>query len=167
MECDYKIRPVKFEDLPQIHEIYAKSVETDTASWEYEAPSLDEFINRYSAIINNDFPYIIAEIEGKIIGYAYISTYRARIGYRFTVEDSIYINSEFYGKGIGTALLNELIKIAKSKNYKNIIAVIGDTHNYASIKLHEKCGFKHIGTMPSIGYKFDKWLDSVLMQLEL
>lgn len=167
MLLDYKIRPAEIGDIEQILEIYSKSIANETASWEYDAPDIQEFTKRYNDIINNGFSFIVAEANNIILGYAYISSFRTRIGYRYTVEDSIYLNADYYGKGIGTALLNELIKLSKEKGFKQLIAVIGDIENQASINLHKKCGFRHIGIMPKVGYKFDKWLDSILMQREL
>jgi len=161
------IRAATLNDVPTIHAIYSHNVLTGTASWEYDPPSLDEMRARMCAILEKGYPYFVAESEGRIAGYTYASSYRPRIGYRFTVEDSVYVLDDFHGRGVGRALLNTLIGACSAKGYKQMVAVIGDSANVASIKLHRAVGFTHAATMPNIGYKFERWLDSVLMQRAL
>ena len=161
------IRPSADDDAATIAPIYADSVLTGTASWEYVPPSVEEFAVRRQQILSQGFPYLVAEVNQQVIGYAYASSYRARIGYRFTVEDSVYIAEEWQGKGIGKLLLEALIAECRCHDYRAIIAVIGDRQNIGSIKLHEACGFTQIGIFPNVGYKFERWLDSVQMCLEL
>lgn len=162
-----EILPATIDDIKTIHQIYADSVLNETASWEYDPPSLDEFTKRYDNIIGENFPYLVAKLNGEIAGFAYANHYRARIGYRFCVENSIYVSPQFKRCGIATKLMQQLILECKNKGFKYIIAVIGDSENIGSIELHQKLGFKQVGHLPSIGFKFDKWLDSVIMQYSI
>ena len=161
------IRPSRDEDVPVFAAIYAASVATETASWEYEAPSVEEFARRRAEILANGFPYFTAELDGNAIGYSYASPFRARSGYRFVVEDSVYVLNEIQGRGIGKRLLMTLIDECAQRGYRQMIAVIGDSANLGSIKLHEACGFTHAGFFKDIGYKFGRWLDSVQMRRAL
>jgi L-amino acid N-acyltransferase YncA len=161
------IRPAREADVPAIAAIYGRSVEVETASWEYEPPTLAEMQRRFADIVAKGFPYLVAEHEGRTVGYSYASSYRARVGYRFVVEDSVYVAHEMKGRGIGRLLLHALIGKCAEQGYKQMIAVIGDSENAASIKLHEACGFQHVALFKNIGYKFDRWLDSVQMQRSL
>jgi L-amino acid N-acyltransferase YncA len=161
------IRPSSDDDVAVIAPIYVDSVLTGTASWEYVPPTVEEFAARRQHILSQGYPYLVAEVNHQAVGYAYASSYRARIGYRFTVEDSVYVATEWQGKGIGKLLLQALITECLRRDYHAMIAVIGDSQNIGSIKLHAACGFTHIGTFPNIGYKFERWLDSVQMCLQL
>ena len=161
------IRPSRDEDAPAMAAIYAASVATETGSWEYESPGVDEFARRRVGIIANGFPYITAEIAGRVVGYSYASSYRSRIGYRFVVEDSVYVLNAMKGHGIGTQLLMTLIDECTRRGYRQMLAVIGDSANIGSIKLHTACGFEHVARFKGIGYKFGRWLDSVQMQRPL
>ncbi len=161
------IRPSTDDDVVAAAPIYANSVLTGTASWEYVPPTVEEFGARRQQILRQGYPYLVAEINQQVIGYAYASSYRARIGYRYTVEDSVYVAANWQGKGIGKLLLQALIAECQQRDYRNMIAVIGDCQNIGSIKLHEACGFAQIGIFPKIGYKFERWLDSVQMCLPL
>ena len=154
-------------DVESIALIYAHSVATETASWEYEAPSTEEFARRRLEVIAKGFPYLVAVNAGRVIGYAYGSSYRARIGYRFAVEDSVYVHRDFQGQGIGKQLLESLIKACERRGFRQMIAVIGDSENVGSITLHERCGFQKVGTFKSIGFKFGRWLDSIQMARSL
>lgn len=154
-------------DIAQITAIYGEAVNNGTASWEYDPPNANEMQSRFDGIIAGGFPHIVAKIGSKVAGYAYANSYRTRIGYRFCVEDSIYVDPHFHGKGIGCLLLQKLIGECTARGFKQMVAVIGDAENHASIRLHEKCGFVHVGRLQKIGYKFDKWLDSVIMQRDL
>jgi phosphinothricin acetyltransferase len=161
------IRPSRDGDVPACAAIYAGNVATGTASWEYDAPDIAEFARRRADILAKGFPYFTAEVDGKVAGYCHASAYRTRIGYRFVVEDSVYVLEEMQGCGIGKKLLMTLIDECVKRGYRQMIAVIGDSANAGSIKLHEACGFAHIALFKGIGYKFGRWLDSVQMQRAL
>jgi L-amino acid N-acyltransferase YncA len=161
------IRPSVDLDISAIAAFYQQSVATGTASWEYDPPSVEEMAKRRHAVIANGFPYLVAEIDGRVVGYCFASTYRARIGYRFVVEDSIYVAPDMQGRGIGKVLLMALIGECEKLGFRQMIAVIGDSENASSIALHERCGFQHAGRFNGIGYKFGRWLDSVQMQRTL
>jgi L-amino acid N-acyltransferase YncA len=161
------IRASRDDDIDAIASFYRESVATGTASWEYDPPSLEEMAKRRHAVIANGFPYLVAEVGGRVVGYCFASTYRARIGYRFVVEDSVYVASDMQGRGIGKTLLMAVIAECEKLGYRQMIAVIGDSENAGSIALHERCGFQHAGRFNGIGYKFGRWLDSVQMMRPL
>jgi len=161
------IRPSRDEDVPAVHGFYIASVETETASWEYDPPDLAEFTRRRADLLAKGYPYLVAELDGKTVGYSYASAFRARIGYRFVVEDSIYVDPAMKGRGIGKKLLMALIDECTRLGYRQMVAVIGDSANAGSIKLHAACGFEHAALFKGIGYKFGHWLDSVQMQRPL
>ena len=161
------IRPVNMDDLPAVHAIYSYNVQHGTASWELSPPDAGEMLRRMHAMLEQDYPYFVAELDGRIAGYSYASSYRPRPGYRFTVENSVYVDMSLQRRGIGRLLLSTLIAACERQGYRQMIAVIGDSHNTGSIALHHALGFVHIGTMPNIGFKFGRWLDSVLMQRAL
>jgi phosphinothricin acetyltransferase len=150
-------------DVPAIAEFYRASVVHEAASWEYEPPSVAEFASRRAAILLAGYPYLVADLEGRPAGFAYASSYRSRPGYRFAVEDSVYVDPSLKGCGIGRALLGALVETCAAQGFRHMIAVIGDSANVASIRLHEACGFTTIGVFPAIGYKFGRWFDSVQM----
>ncbi len=166
-EIQIVIRASRDSDLQFLAPIYQHSVQTETASWEIDAPSTDEFALRRLAIIGQGFPYLTAELDAVPVGYAYASSYRSREGYRYTVEDSVYVAANQQGRGIGKKLLMALIAECRSREFRAIIAVIGDSDNLTSVKLHASCGFDKVGTFPKIGFKFNRWLDSVQMCLTL
>lgn len=161
------IRPAAHEDFGAIQAIYAHHVLTSTATFETEAPTIEEMHRRWSELTSRHFPYLVAACDGQIAGYAYVSPYRPRPAYRFTVEDSIYLHPAFQGKGIGKRLLGAVIEAAVRQHYRQMIAVIGGSSNVASIRLHESLGFELTGTLIRVGYKFDQWIDTVLMQRNL
>ncbi len=161
------IRPSRDEDVAAFAAIYAATVATETASWEYAAPSAEEFACRRAAVLAKGYPYFAAELDGRVVGYSYASSYRARIGYRFVVEDSVYVLKEMTGQGIGRKLLMTLIDDCAVLGFRQMIAVIGDSENTGSIKLHEACGFERAALFKGIGFKFVRWLDSVQMQRAL
>ncbi|MGH6767656.1 MAG: GNAT family N-acetyltransferase [Xanthobacteraceae bacterium] len=165
------IRPADPRDIPAIGRIYAHAVAHGTASFELEPPDDAEIRRRFDALRDGGFPYLVAEPnsadEATILGYAYAGPYRARPAYRFTVEDSIYLAPDAQGRGIGRALLDRLLTESEARGYRQMIAVIGDTAQAPSIRLHEAAGFRHVGTFEAVGFKFGRWLDSVLMQKEL
>jgi len=161
------IRAVRGDDLPTIARIYAHHVANGLASFELEPPSLEEMTRRQADIVGKGYPYIVAERDGVVAGYAYASPYRARPAYRFAVENSVYVDSNLKRAGVGRALLAALITECERRGYRQMIAVIGDSANHDSIGLHAACGFARIGTLPAIGWKFERWVDSVLMQRAL
>jgi phosphinothricin acetyltransferase len=161
------LRPATPADIAAITAIYRPAVLTGTASFELEPPGEDEMLRRFRAITEAGYPYFVAELDGRVAGYAYVNAYRTRPAYRFTVENSVYIAPDSQGKGIGRALLDRLIATCRDDGLRLMIAVIGDSANFASISLHRRAGFRFCGTIHSVGYKFGRWLDSVLMELPL
>ncbi len=161
------VRPAAPQDLPAIQSIYAYHVLNGLASFEEEAPPLGEMQRRYEDIARQGLPYLVAEGKGEVLGYGYCTLYRTRTAYRHTLEDSIYVKHGKQGKGIGRAVLAELISRCTELNYRQIIAVIGDSANASSIAVHASLGFVRAGNLRSTGYKFGRWVDSVLMQLPL
>jgi phosphinothricin acetyltransferase len=161
------IRPTEPRDIAAITRIYAHAVQHGTASFEIEPPDEAEMTRRFEALRMGGFPYFVAHSEVMVLGYAYAGPYRPRPAYRFTVEDSIYLAPDSQGRGIGRALLDRLLVESVKRGYRQMIAVIGDSANASSIRLHKAAGFRHIGTFADVGFKFGRWLDSVLMQKEL
>ena len=166
------VRPAALQDLPAIQSIYAYHVLNGLASFEEEAPPLAEMQRRYEDIVRQGLPYLVAESTGEkqggeVLGYGYCTLYRTRSAYRHTLEDSIYVKHGKQGKGIGKAVLADLIALCTALNYRQIIAVIGDSANASSIAVHASLGFVRAGNLRSTGYKFGRWVDSVLMQLPL
>jgi L-amino acid N-acyltransferase YncA len=161
------IRTAEARDLAAITRIYEHAVRHGTASFELEPPSEREMARRYEALRSGGYPYLVAQLEREIMGYAYAGPYRARPAYRWTVEDSIYIAPPAQRRGIGRALLDRLIVEAELGGFQQMIAVIGDTANVGSIELHRAAGFRLVGTFDNIGFKFGRWLDTVLMQRPL
>jgi L-amino acid N-acyltransferase YncA len=161
------LRPATEADVPAITAIYRPAVLTGTASFELEPPDEAEMLRRFETITGAGYPYLVATLNERVIGYAYASTYRTRPAYRFTVEDSVYIAPEAQGKGVGRQLLEALIEASTAKGYRLMVAVIGDSRNHASITLHRNVGFTFCGTIHSIGYKLGRWLDTVIMELPL
>jgi phosphinothricin acetyltransferase len=164
---DRIIRAATEADIPAITAIYGHSVLTETASFEFDPPSESEMARRMAAFVEAGFPYLVCEGGGSVLGYAYASNWRPRIGYNHTVEDSLYIAPEAQRQGIGRALLRALIAETEARGFRQMIAVIGDSRHVASIGLHEREGFTVVGRLPSLGHKFGLWLDSVLMQRTL
>jgi phosphinothricin acetyltransferase len=167
MHQSTSLRAATVGDIAAVAAIYRQAVLEGTASFEIEPPYEAEMLRRFEAIVGAGYPYFVAELGGRIVGYAYASAYRTRPAYRHTVEDSIYIAPEAQGKGIGRLLLKALIDASTASGYRLMVAVIGDSRNYASITLHRSAGFTFCGTIHSVGYKFGRWLDSVIMQLPL
>jgi len=154
-------------DIPAITRIYAHAVTHGTASFEIEAPDQTEMARRQRALIDAGFPYIAAEIDGTLLGYAYAGHYRTRPAYRFTVEDSIYVACMAQRRGIGRLLLHRLIAESTGRRFRQMIAIVGDSAQTASIELHRAAGFRLVGTLEHVGYKFDRWLDTVVLQRAL
>jgi phosphinothricin acetyltransferase len=161
------IRPAIPADIPAITEIYAEAVNHGTATFELEPPDAGEMRRRFDALHVGNFPYLVAAIEGRIVGYAYAGPYRPRPAYQFTVENSVYLAPASHRRGIGLALLTELIGQCDARGFRQMIAVIGDSANAASIGVHARAGFEMIGIHPNVGFKFGRWLDTVMMQLAL
>jgi phosphinothricin acetyltransferase len=164
---DPVIRPAAPSDIPAITRIYAHAVRHGTASFEFEPPDEAEMTRRMRALLDGGYPYLVAEDRGAVLGYAYAGPYRTRPAYRYTVENSIYIAPEAHRRGIGRILLDRLIVECEARNYRLMIAVIGDSAQTPSIELHHAAGFKMVGAFEAVGYKFERWLDSVLMQRPL
>lgn len=167
MEQAFAIRPALDADIPGITAIYAGEVSHGTASFEIDPPDVTEMRRRFAALVAGGYPYFVAAEGERVLGYAYAGPYRPRPAYRFTVENSIYVAAEARGKGVGRALLSALLAKSEELGYRQMIAVIGDSANAASIKLHARAGFEMVGTFTAVGWKHGRWLDSVLMQRPL
>jgi phosphinothricin acetyltransferase len=162
-----EIRPTTAGDLPSITGIYEHAVRYGTATFELIPPDLAEMTRRFGVLMDGGFPYLVAILEGRVVGYAYAGAYRPRPAYRFTVENSVYLEPAIQRRGIGLQLLQRLIGESEARGYRQMIAVIGDSANAGSIGVHRKCGFQMIGTHPHVGFKFERWLNTVMMQLAL
>jgi|SRR5271166_3083869 len=162
-----EIRPAEEADLPFITEIYEHAVRHGSATFELTPPDLAEMTRRYCALIDGGYPYFVATIEGRVVGYAYAGAYRPRPAYRFTVENSIYLRPAIHRRGVGLQLLQRLIIECEALGYRQMIAVIGDSANAGSVGVHTRTGFTLIGTHPNVGFKFGRWLDTVMMQRAL
>jgi len=162
------IRDATPTDLPAITALYGREVQTGTATFELEPPSLAEMTARFHAVATKGLPWLVAEIDGVFAGYAYASPFRPRPAYRYGVEGSIYVEEAARGRGVGRALLAELIEHSRTMGLRHIIGAISDSAtSQASIALHRKMGFRHVGVYSQVGWKFDRWLDVTLMQLDL
>jgi L-amino acid N-acyltransferase YncA len=162
-----EIRPAVVTDVAFVTGIYADAVRQGTATFELVAPDLAEMTRRFRVLIDGGFPYFVAELDKRVVGYAYAGPYRPRPAYRFTVENSVYLQPSIHRRGIGLQLLQRLIGECEARGFRQMIAVIGDSANAGSIGVHTRCGFKMIGTHPNVGLKFGRWLDTVMMQLAL
>jgi phosphinothricin acetyltransferase len=162
-----EIRPATEADLPAITEIYEHAVRHGTATFELISPDLTEMTRRFKTLTDGGYPYLAAALDGRVIGYAYAGPYRPRPAYRFSVEDSIYIDPHAQRRGVGRVLLEHLIEECERRGFRQMIAVIGDSAQAPSIELHRALGFRMIGAVENVGYKFGRWLDSVNMQRAL
>lgn len=162
-----ELRAASERDLPAIHSIYAHHVLHGLASFEEEPPSVEELGRRFRDITGRGLPYLVAESGGALAGYGYCAPYRARSAYRYSLEDSVYVRHDMAGRGVGRRLLEELVRRCEGLGYRQIIAVIGDSGHAASIGVHAACGFLRVGTLRSVGFKFGRWVDSVIMQRPL
>ena len=167
MTSDVNIRPAGPDDIAAITRIYAHAVTYGTASFELEPPGETEMARRQQGLLAKRFPYIVAERAGSVAGYAYAGPYRDRRAYDWCVEDSIYIAPECHRQGIGRMLLMRLIAESEARGFRQMLGVIGDSANTASVAVHTGCGFRLIGNFQSIGFKHGRWLDTVLMQRAL
>lgn len=161
------VRSSREEDIPAIAAIYRYHVLNGTGSFETAPPDEDEMKRRRSVITGRGLPYLVAEFQGAVAGYAYADLYRTRAAYRHTFEDSIYLHPDQVGKGIGRHLLSELLRQCERGGCRQMIGMIGDSANHSSIRLHESLGFTRVGTLSAVGFKFGRWLDVVFMQRAL
>jgi len=158
------IRAAGEADIAAIHAIYAWHVANGLASFEEVSPDAAEIARRWRDVIGRGLPWLVAEADGAIGGYAYAAPYRARSAYRYTVEDSVYVDQNGLGRGLGRALLAEVIARCQAAGVRQMIAVIGESANAGSIGLHAALGFERVGVLEAVGFKFGRWVDSVLMQ---
>ena len=161
------LRPASTADVPALTQIYAHHVLNGTGTFEVEPPDEGEMAARFDAVTATGLPYLVATDGGDVVGFAYAGPYRPRPAYRFTVEDSIYLDPDATGRGVGTRLLTDLLQRCERLGIRQVIAVIGDSDNTPSIRLHDKCGFDQVGTLRDVGWKHGRWLDTVLMQRTL
>jgi L-amino acid N-acyltransferase YncA len=162
------VRDATEADMPAVQKIYAHHVLHGLATFEEVPPTTDELLARRAGVLSQGLPYLAAEIGGAVVGYSYAAPYRPRPAYRYTIEDSVYVADGLYGRGIGRALLSALIERCQTGGpWRQMVAVIGDSGNAASIALHEGFGFQPVGTLRAVGFKLGRWVDTVLMQREL
>ena len=166
------IRDAAATDMAAVAAIYAQDVTGGTGTFELDPPDVAEMVRRHATVNALGLPWLVAEVdgpngEGIVAAYAYAGPFRLRPAYRYTVEDSIYVDTAHHGKGLGKALLVELIARCEALGLRQMLGVIGDSANAGSVALHAACGFEMIGTMQSVGWKFDQWRDVVFMQRAL
>lgn len=162
-----ELRNAQVADLLAVTKIYAHAVENGTATFELVAPDEEEMRRRYEAVVGGGFPYIVALRESKVVGYAYVSSFRPRPAYQWSVENSVYIAPDAQGLGVGKILLSHLIEECELQGFRQMLAVIGGADHAASIQLHHALGFELVGQMVGVGWKHGKWHDSVVMQRSL
>ncbi|WP_133478354.1 GNAT family N-acetyltransferase [Cognatilysobacter segetis] len=163
IDATARVRRATPDDVPALARIYAHEVAHGTASCEYTPPDAREFARRFTAIRDGGYPYLVADVDGRVGGFAYGSAYRTREGYRWVVEDSVYVDAAFRGRGLGGRLLDALIGRCTALGYRRMIAVIGDGGNAASIALHERAGFSVAARFAGLGFKHGRWLENVQM----
>jgi len=161
------IRPSRDEDVATIAAIYAHHVLNGLASFEEVPPEIEEIARRRGDIVARGLPYLVAEMDGKVLGYCYAGPFRPRVAYRYTLEDSIYIDPAAVGRGLGRVLLTAVLARSEELGYRQMVAVIGGRETVASIRLHAALGFTEVGVLTGAGFKFGRWVDSVLMQRPL
>ena len=162
-----EIRPAEVTDMPAVTDIYGHHVLNGFASFETEPPSLDEMTARWQGNVGKGLPYIVAVEEDRVVGYAYAGPYRHRRAYRFSVENSVYMAPDMGRRGIGRRLLENLISACEACGCRQMVAIIGDSGNEGSIALHKRLGFEETGVLRAVGFKRDRWVDTVIMQLTL
>jgi len=162
-----RVRAARREDLEAVRVIYAHHVSHGLASFELEAPDLETIIERFEAVTARGLPYLVGELDGTVGGFATAGPYRPRPAYRHTVEDTVYVAPGRERRGLGRTLLSALIDDCTALGYRRMVAVVGDSANLPSIRLHEKLGFTQAGRIPSVGFKFGRWVDSVILQRPL
>ena len=163
----YSLRPATEADILGVTRIYGEHVTHGLASFEEIPPGLEDMLARFRALKRQSFPYIVAERNNEVVGYAYAGPYRTRSAYRFTIENSVYVDRHATGEGIGRALLSRLIHECEQGSWRQMIAIIGNSGNKASIALHESLGFRLVGILREVGFKHQQWVDSVVMQRAL
>ncbi len=161
------LRPSTTDDLAAIQAIYAEAVVNGTGTFETEVPSLEEMGRRRDEVLSRNLPWLVAERGGAVLGYAYANYFRPRLAYRYCVEDSIYLAPDARGQGVGRLLLVELMARCEAAGARQMLAVIGDSQNLGSVGVHRSVGFEPVGTLQNVGWKFDRWLDVVMMQRPL
>lgn len=161
------LRPGALADMSAIQPIYARHVLEGLATFEETPPDVDEMARRFRRVTDAGLPWLVAEADGGIVGYAYAAPYRERSAYRFSVEDSIYLDPAAQGRGLGTRMLERLIVDCEAAGARQMLAVIGDSGNAGSIGVHRRCGFEHVGVLRDVGLKLGRWVDTVLMQRPL
>ena len=161
------IRIAAEADIPAITAIYSAEVRDFVNTYEYDAPEPAEMLRRMRDVLAGGYPWLVAEADGQVLGYAYAGAFRSRAAYRWTVENSVYVAAGAQGRGIGKALLQRLIGECEARGFRQMVAVIGEPTNAASIRLHQRFGFQHIGSFPGIAWKHGRWLDTVFMQRAL
>ena len=167
MSSTWRTRAAQRDDVPALTALYRHYVLTHTSTFETEPPDEPEMAVRLQKIIDAGLPYLVAEQGSELLGYCYATPYRPRAAYRLTIENSVYVAPQRVGLGIGRTLLEMLLTQCLEGGYREVIAVIGDSANAPSIALHRATGFTHVGTLRNVGYKFDRWLDTVIMQKSL
>lgn len=161
------VRDATVADMSAVQEIYAHHVLHGLATFEEEPPTVDQLLRRRESVLRGGLPYIVASLDGRVVGYSYATTYRPRAAYRHTIEDSVYIADGHRGLGVGRLLLSELIARSEKGAWRQMMAVIGDSANTGSIFLHQRLGFRMVGTLDAVGFKLGRWVDTVLMQRPL
>jgi L-amino acid N-acyltransferase YncA len=162
-----RIRPAVETDLETVARIFAHYVLKTTATFEETPPSAESWLQRLAKARSRGLPFLVVDVEGKVVGYAYASPWRAQPAYRYTVEDSIYLNARWTGKTLGGLLLRSLLEECAAAGVRQVIAVIADTGDPASIRLHLRCGFAEAGRLRAVGYKHGRWIDTLLLQRAL
>ncbi len=165
--ADFLVRDADAADMAAVQRIYAHHVLHGLATFEETAPSIEEMAARRGAALDLGLPYLVAEAADEILGYCYATPYRPRPAYRYAIEDSVYVADGLGGRGVGTALLGALIERCEAGPWRQMLAVIGDSGNRASIALHRRLGFALMGTLRSVGFKFGRWVDTPIMQRAL
>jgi L-amino acid N-acyltransferase YncA len=161
------VRPAAAADVGAIHAIYAHHVAHGFGTFEEVAPDVADMARRFQDVVGPGFPYLVAERAGNVIGYAYAAPFRARSAYRYALEDSIYVSPDATGQGVGRLLLGQLIKVCEAADFRQIVAVIGDSANLPSIALHKSLGFSDAGVLSDIAYKRRRWVDAVILRRQL